>query len=526
MKSTSAIFDDKLDEELRSKADIDEKWEEYLSAGPTAVNYIGNLMIIASKKDFALVRPTPEYVYTSIKYPSSFRATLVHAANEMYAVFYGAHNSMDRIQGYMQLIPGHIKTALKLLTSASPRLIQTLLPQTLANIKRVVSQCVQSASSTEQSFKSLSALLAEIRVVTQGTESSTSNALVTVNSLLANSTKEQELLNTQIDEMRKKFEFAREALQKAQQEYHAAFHAIPGRRKKPFGGFIGNIVSGVVGGVSGLVSGVVGGISNVVGGVFNTVGCIFSSCSSKPNGQPNGQLIDNSVFTNAKEKAELALKRLKEAEEAYDKWYAQLQEKQNKLTANIVQLSQLDFEKVDHQTIINILIDAMKEIVEIQVQWSKMTGYFSKLVMRAEGTQDTILYEFIQVIEDTQAVSAVLDDADREFYVTLLLPAADDIDRGAHLLYLMAQTYYDVSQKYMMTQIAGISGLILTQTDAERTSRMKQIAQETTSTSAKVSRMALERRQEYDQRNKERQAHYKNFLQQMELEGLQSAIGK
>ena len=176
VKSTSAIFDDKLDEELRSKADIDEEWEELLSAGPSTINYIGNLMIIASKKDFALVRPTPEYVYTSIKYPNSFRATLVHAANEMYSVFYGAHNSMDRIQGYMQQIPGHVKTTLKLLTSASPRLIQTLLPQTLANIKRLASQCVQSASSTEGSFKSLSALLAEIRVVTQGTEASTSNA--------------------------------------------------------------------------------------------------------------------------------------------------------------------------------------------------------------------------------------------------------------------------------------------------------------------------------------------------------------
>ncbi|CAF1422059.1 unnamed protein product [Rotaria sordida] len=210
----------------------------------------------------------------------------------------------------------------------------------------------------------------------------------------------------------------------------------------------------------------------------------------------------------------------------YDRWYAQMLEKQNKLTAIILQLSQLDMNTVNHQTIINILVSATKEVIHIQEQWDKMIRFFAKLSMHAEHTQETILFEFIAVIQATVLANEMLDDADREFYVMLLLETANEIDRGAHLLYIMSKTYYDVSYQYMMNQIAGISGLLLTQTNQERERLMKRIAQDTLSTSARVSRMALERRQQYQQRNQERQEVYERFIQQATLEELQSSVGR
>ncbi|CAF4604140.1 unnamed protein product [Rotaria socialis] len=505
IKDVSMIFDDKLDEQLLSQRDIEEKWEDLVVAGPITVNYISNLMLVASRRDFALVRPTPDYVYTHMKYPNSFRATLVQVANEMYAAFLGAHTNMDRIQTNMQQIPNHLKTALKLLTSASPRLIKALLPLTLSSIERIASQSVESANSTFQSYTKLSGLLGEITAVTKYTQNSTELVLGTINDTWNNSTKEQELLNSQLEWIRQEFETAREALQKAQKEYHDAYHAIPGRRKR-FLGSVGNFFGGIF-----------SSVVNVIGGALNTVGCIFASCSGKPN---------NLAFENAKAKAELAYKHLQEAQAIYDTWYAKMLEKQNTLTATIIQLSQLDMDKVDHQTIIDILVKAAKEIGHIQEQWNHMIRFFSKISIQAEQTQETILFEFVAVIEATEMISGYLDDADREFYVTLLLQTADDIDRGAHLLYIMSKTYYDVSAKYMMNQIAGISGLLVTQTNEERENRMKQIAQETLSTSAKVSRMALERRQQYEQRNKERQDVYQQFIQEASLNEFQSSIGK
>ncbi|CAF1363716.1 unnamed protein product [Rotaria sordida] len=386
-----------------------------------------------------------------------------------------------------------------------------MLPLTLDNIKRIANQCVQSANSTIYSYKNLSAFLRELTEIMVGTQTSTDAGLQVINDLINNSTKEQELLNLQIEEIRKEFEVAREALQKAHKEYYEAYHVIPGRRKRFLGGFISTVVSGALSNVLGNV------LTNVVGGILNNLGCIFSSCSGE---------VDNTAFENAKKKAELALQRLKEAQGIYDQWYAKMLEKQNKLTGIIFQLSQLDMNTVDHQTVINILVSATKEVIHIQEQWDKMIRFFAKLSMQAEHTQQTILFEFIAVIQAADLASGMLDDADREFYVMLLLETANEIDRGAHLLYIMSKTYYDVSYQYMMSQIAGISRLILTQTNQERESLMKQIAQDTLSASARVSRMALERRQQYEQRNQERQEVYERFIQQATLEELQSTIGK
>lgn len=500
---STTIFDDQLDNQLYSQSDIEEKWEELVVAGPITVNYVGNLMTIASKKDFALVPPTPNYIFNYIKYPQSFRATLVQIANGMYNAFLSAHTNMDRIQLNMQQIPSHIKRALQLLTSASPRLIQSLLPQTIDNIKRTATQSINSANSTLIQFHDLAALLNEVVHITVGTSSSNEAQLQQINGLLSNSTQEQELLNEQLKEVRKEFEAAREALQKAQKEYYDAFHAIPGRRKRFLGG---------IGAAIGALKPIVG----FLGGALQTIGCIFSSC-----GRPS-----NTAFENAKAKAELALKNLKEAQAKYDQWYPQLLAKQDRLTAIIIQMSQLNMDKIDTQTIIDILIKAIKEITAIEKHWDKLIRFFSKLSMIAETTQETILFQFISVIETTQIIDGVLDNADREFYVLLLLDSADEIEQGANLLYTMSKTYYDISSRYMMDRIAGISGLLVTQTDSERQHLMKQLANDTLTTSSKVSRMVLERKELYQQHNKARQNQYQQFIQQVLIDELGSSVGK
>ncbi|CAF0999290.1 unnamed protein product [Rotaria sordida] len=76
------------------------------------------------------------------------------------------------------------------------------------------------------------------------------------------------------------------------------------------------------------------------------------------------------------------------------------------------------------------------------------------------------------------------------------------------------------------SDVNGITGLSVTQTDSEREAKLKMLAQETLSTSAKVSRMALERKQQYEQRNHARQEEYNRFIQQITLNELESGVGK
>lgn len=290
----------------------------------------------------------------------------------------------------------------------------------------------------------------------------TNNAsLANITALVNSSWEEQNLLNGHLEDIRREYENAKEILRRAREDYYTAFRAIPTRPKR----IAGLIISGLVGGL-------------VVGG-------LLSSGGDRPT--PS---IDNTVFQDAMERAGLALKNLREAEAKYDLWYSRMIEKQNKLAATIVQLSQLQMNQFDHKTIIDILVSATKEINEIQKQWSNMTRFFTILAMRAEATQDIVLHSFIDTIKETVLNNGVLDDADREFFVLEMLDTVDQIEQEAHLLYIMAKTYYDVSNQYVLTQVSGVAGLAIIQTDDERQARMIQLAQDTLSTSAKVSRMA------------------------------------
>lgn len=325
-------------------------------------------------------------------------------------------------------------------------------------------------------------------------QSSSESEFDTIDQLLNSTSAEQQLLNDQIEAIRKEFEAARQVLLVAQKEYYDAYHAISGRRKR----FVESSVREKFGFLS--------SVGKAIGGALSTLGCFFKPCGS---GKP-----DNTTFDNAIKRAQLALQRLKEAQTLYDTWYIQVLEKQNKLTATALQLSQLNWDKIDHQTIMKILLSATREIIQLQAQWEKFIRFFSKLSLQTELTQHTILSQFLATIEASESSNVPLDDADREFYVSLLLNPMEEIDRDAHLSQMMFNMYYDMSQRYVIRKIEGITELMLVQTDNERENVTKQIAQETLSMSAEVSRMALERREQYHQRNAERQLAYQEFIQQ------------
>ena len=109
-------------------------------------------MVLSSKKDFSFVEKLPNETYKYIQSPTSFRATLVQIVNEAYLAFLSAHSNMDQIQLYMQQIPGHVKTSLKLLATAPFPLLERLLPLSLNNIEHTSVECANLSLMTYNKF--------------------------------------------------------------------------------------------------------------------------------------------------------------------------------------------------------------------------------------------------------------------------------------------------------------------------------------------------------------------------------------
>jgi len=66
---------------LTGQSAIDDVWEQCLITAPGTINLLGQVMVVASKVDVSFDYYSPNYVYKYIKYPKSFRATLLHLAN-------------------------------------------------------------------------------------------------------------------------------------------------------------------------------------------------------------------------------------------------------------------------------------------------------------------------------------------------------------------------------------------------------------------------------------------------------------
>lgn len=107
----------------------------------------------------------------------------------------------------------------------------------------------------------------------------------------------------------------------------------------------------------------------------------------------------------------------------------------------------------------------------------------------------------------------------------ILSITCQEIERGAHLLYVMSKTYYDISSEYMLNKIASMNALMTLGTDNERSAQLRSLSLDTTSTSERITQLAQERQNEYAKRNKARREEFQRFLNNVAEEELAVSIG-
>jgi hypothetical protein len=334
-----------------------------MTAGPLSVNYVGNLLVLASKRDFPLTRP-PNFSFQHIKHPNSFRATLAQISGSMYSALVGAHTAMDRIQLNVQQVPIHVKTALKLVLAGSPTLIEILLPQSLESIGQVANESAAHARTTFEKFSTLQELIAEIIEASVNTHSSQTDIVEQIQSKINKTKLEQEQLNNNMNTIKSQYESARQELEKARKEYQDAHNAIPTARKW-LRGFFGSIARAFV---------------SIITAPLRILGCILGLCYS-----------DRSAFETARQnaiaKANLLLQALQEAEKRHDAFAQQQKAEQQKLIDIIEKIAALDLDRMSEQEIVDILIESVLQMSRIKEQWGRLIQFFSKLSVQADSTQ-------------------------------------------------------------------------------------------------------------------------------------------
>ena len=146
----------------------DRDWEDLILSGPTTVNFLGLLMISASRSDIALTS-RPQHSVQFIQNTNSLHVTLFQVASSMQMTFHDAHGDLVRTCLYMDQIPEHMKATLMLIKMASDELMQTLLPYSLRNIDRDTTEALTFSKPMLSRFIQTGKLIDEVVAVISST---------------------------------------------------------------------------------------------------------------------------------------------------------------------------------------------------------------------------------------------------------------------------------------------------------------------------------------------------------------------
>ena len=281
----------------------------------------------------------------------------------------GAHTSMDQIQLAIKQVPTHVKTAMKLITSASNAMLKSMLPRTLETISRLATESANYANSTLVRFNQLQDLLSEIIELSANTQSGNEAEIDRMNEQKVNSTLEQERLKQSLQAIQNQYTDSKNKLEAARRQYNEAMQELSQSSSPQI------LESG--GGKPGFFGMVIGLYLDPL----KTIGCILGSC-----GNPT-ITVDNTKFENAMKIAQLAKEELERAEQLHNEHFQLQLVEQNELAKTMNKMALLDLSKLSTEEIIRLLLEATEQISQIKEQWSRMIQFFFKLAAQAQSTQ-------------------------------------------------------------------------------------------------------------------------------------------
>ncbi|KAI9559369.1 hypothetical protein GHT06_016158 [Daphnia sinensis] len=153
-----------VDEDFRNQLSAEMGWEHLLSPAPLSIGLLGDLMIMSTQtRDFPIDGQLPSRgAILYVKYPKSFRATLVQIANEGQRAFMVAHNNMDKIRLLTAHVPGYMKEATEILVTGDEELVADYLPAPMFRIREAAQSSVSLSKAVVWQFEHVMNLTAEV----------------------------------------------------------------------------------------------------------------------------------------------------------------------------------------------------------------------------------------------------------------------------------------------------------------------------------------------------------------------------
>ncbi|KAJ3371893.1 hypothetical protein GGF31_002553 [Allomyces arbusculus] len=137
-------------------------WEGHLLALPMTVGLLGEVQLLATKRDFSLRASMPAGGFEHIKWPDSFRASLVQIVSMGWESFNLAHTKMTRIKLASCTVPDTVNELYEVLVHGDEDEVAEYAPEKLEVLAKVAAKCKKDAEDVTDKFGKVLNLVSEL----------------------------------------------------------------------------------------------------------------------------------------------------------------------------------------------------------------------------------------------------------------------------------------------------------------------------------------------------------------------------
>ena len=188
-----------------------------------------------------------------------------------------------------------------------------------------------------------------------------------------------------------------------------------------------------------------------------------------PQAQDASKSAAQQAVQNAQFKIEASTAQLDSTKERYDKACDNLIENTEKLGKIIADIAKLDIHKIDFQQIRETLIKGIRALGELREQWTKLVRFFQMMSNIIRCSMSTSLTDFTKMTEKAkQRKQAIEGYSLSKMKKDMIYKQAFEAAKIAHLVNMISGAYVDVSNRYIMSKVAGLGKLQGYDADSEK----------------------------------------------------------
>ena len=207
------------------------KMDSHLASAPYTIALLGQLMLLTTENDFTLEENVPRDGFKYLKYPNSFRVSLMQITNVGWEAFNTAHVNMDSIRLHTTNMNSYVKKLVNIMTKGTVDEIKFFVPKTLQKVQRIADDCVTLSIKIEdrfQNFMEVAAELLEVSTIAQGVYDEKSKD---TEMAIEAAKKEKQYAKQEKDQLEQQYDLSIKEIQNAFEELKESLESMPSTTK-------------------------------------------------------------------------------------------------------------------------------------------------------------------------------------------------------------------------------------------------------------------------------------------------------